>query len=150
MSAYNIRSIDYTCDLLADEAARFVFGSVLGDHSERLVPAMTYASMIGRYANYCVTEDESVGEKLVAVGSLHVLGEGVASLENIAVVPEKRKVGVGRFLLDWLENVAESSGATVMRVSSLPEAVQFYRKCGYVGIHPIYTHLLAKPLQARP
>lgn len=64
-------------------------------------------------------------------------GEQEAHLLLLAVLPARRRQGVGRALLDWLETTARTAGTGVIRLetrASNAAARAFYRARGYTEI----------------
>lgn len=58
---------------------------------------------------------------------------GYAWLEGLAVRPQDRKLGlVGRFALRNLVEVTRESGLSEIRLRSVPSAVSFYQRNGFV------------------
>ena len=52
---------------------------------------------------------------------------------RVAVTPEYRMHGVGKTLMEELESVAKSNGATTIEIGAQLHAVGFYGKIGYVA-----------------
>lgn len=98
-------------------------------------------------------EQESMVERYLDRGELFVLeedgraiavcvitdeGEGTAELKNIAVLPEFRRRGIGRKLLDFAENYcADRFTRLVLGTGESPLTVPFYESCGYKFTHRI-------------
>ncbi len=64
-------------------------------------------------------------------------GEHPAEVRRMYTVPAARHHGVARALLSELERTAAAHGCDVMVLSTggrQPDAIAFYRACGYVGI----------------
>lgn len=77
-----------------------------------------------------------------------VLNGGNAELKRMYIAPQWRGQGLGRRLLDFLEQQARDAGATQCRLETgvrQPEAIALYRRCGYVEIPP-FAPYLADPL----
>jgi GNAT superfamily N-acetyltransferase len=67
-------------------------------------------------------------------GALRVLGDGVAEVKRMYVVPEARGRGVSRAVLGALENAARERGWTTLRLETgprQPEAIGLYVSAGY-------------------
>ena len=98
---------------------------------------------------------------MVGCGGFKRDAEGAAYLKRMWIAPEARGLGLGKRLLEALEQKARSLGYTTVRLEterSLTEAQQLYRAYGYVEVAPfneeLYAHhwfekALAQP-QARP
>jgi GNAT superfamily N-acetyltransferase len=74
-------------------------------------------------------------------------GERPAEVRRMYTVPAARHRGVARALLAELERTAAAYGADVMVLSTghlQPDAVAFYRACGYVDI-PLFGHWAEAP-----
>ncbi len=56
---------------------------------------------------------------------------------RLAVLPEKRKGGIGRALLEEAERVAQEAGATEIHLHAQCEVQPFYEKSGYKAYGPI-------------
>jgi GNAT superfamily N-acetyltransferase len=70
----------------------------------------------------------------VGCGALRALGNGVAELKRMYVVPPARGRGVARAVLAALEDAARRRGWTTLRLETgprQPEAVGLYRSAGY-------------------
>jgi GNAT superfamily N-acetyltransferase len=73
----------------------------------------------------------------VACGGLHPLGDGVAEIKQMFVVPDRRGEGLSRHLLAALEAEADVLGWHVLRLEAgprQPEAIALYGRSGYVRI----------------
>jgi GNAT superfamily N-acetyltransferase len=67
-------------------------------------------------------------------GALRALGEGVAEVKRMYVVPAARGRGVSRAVLAGLEDVARERGWTTLRLETgplQPEAIGLYATSGY-------------------
>ena len=91
--------------------------------------------------------NDSTNAVFVAVNGGEVIGyihgavynvlyaDPMVNVLGIAVCEQYRRMGVGRALLDALENWALENGISSMRLTSGAErtsAHEFYKKCGYV------------------
>ncbi len=77
-------------------------------------------------------------------GALVLRGDGTAELKRMYVRPAARGLGLGRRLLDFLEETARQAGCTAMRLETgvaQPEALGLYRAAGYreIGAFPPYA-----------
>ena len=79
-------------------------------------------------AHHVVVTDESGA--VVGTGRL-MLGEGYAKVQRVAVAARMRGHGVGRRVMEGLDQIAISLGIHEMRLSSQAEAVPFYERLGY-------------------
>ena len=74
-------------------------------------------------------------------------GRRPAEVRRMYTVPAARHRGVARALLGELERTATAHGADVMVLSTggiQPDAIAFYRSCGYVDI-PVFGHWADAP-----
>jgi drug/metabolite transporter (DMT)-like permease/GNAT superfamily N-acetyltransferase len=70
----------------------------------------------------------------IACGGIRSLGDGIGELKRMYVVPEARGRGVGRRLLERLEDEARGLGYRAVRLDTgerLNEALSLYRSAGY-------------------
>jgi GNAT superfamily N-acetyltransferase len=70
----------------------------------------------------------------VGCGALRALGDGVAEVKRMYVVPEARGRGVSKLVLAGLEDAARSRGWTLLRLETgprQPEAIALYEGAGY-------------------
>ncbi len=66
----------------------------------------------------------------VGTGRLRVV-EGIAKLERICVLPAHRKKGLGRVIMQELEEIAREKGITKVKLHSQTPVQEFYEKLGY-------------------
>jgi len=124
---YRIELARYSdCALLAAMAREFI--------ESGLTPAWG-AARIGRHVHHpdCVVLTARLG---LALGGFAIMryAEDTAHLNLLAVAPEHRRRGVGRRLLQWLEQTALTAGTFVigLELRSGNEAARaFYRALGY-------------------
>ena len=93
------------------------------DWSEALKPTR-YNEPIKRGAFFVAVDDNVI----VGFGNLN---QDSGEIEAVYVAPEYVRRGVGREILQTLENVARDGGLTRLRLSSSMNAVQFYENAGY-------------------
>jgi GNAT superfamily N-acetyltransferase len=88
-------------------------------------------------------------EKLIAVSGLWILTRlycgKYAEPDNVVVLPEYRSQGVGKLLINWIENYAREQGCEVMELNAYTtneRAHQFWKSEGFqiIGYH--FTRLL--------
>ncbi len=60
--------------------------------------------------------------------------EMITRLHKIYIMPETQGKGVGRFLMDFIENSAEDNNSTAitLNVNRFNKALQFYQKLGFI------------------
>jgi len=78
-------------------------------------------------------------DKIVGVGRLHRLDKSAGQIRYMAVDPSQRSLGVGKALLQELEQRAIECGMQEIRLNSRQEAVPFYQKHGYQVVRPSHT-----------
>ena len=83
----------------------------------------------------------------VGCGAVKVNGKQPAEFKRMWIAKESRGLGLGKRLLDVLENQARTAGAPAVRLETnrtLTEAISMYRRSGYVEIEPFndepYAH----------
>jgi len=83
----------------------------------------------------------------VGCGAVKLKGKQPAEFKRMWIAKESRGLGLGKRLLDVLENQARMAGAPAVRLETnrtLTEAISMYRRSGYVEIEPFndepYAH----------
>ncbi|HXT17521.1 MAG TPA: helix-turn-helix domain-containing GNAT family N-acetyltransferase [Gemmatimonadaceae bacterium] len=83
----------------------------------------------------------------IGCGAVKFNGKQPAEFKRMWIAKESRGLGLGKRLLDVLENEARMAGATAVRLETnrtLTEAISMYRRSGYVEIEPFndepYAH----------
>ena len=73
------------------------------------------------------------GTEALGFASCQHLADGVTKLHKLYVLPELQVKGVGKALLDSVEQAAAAAGQTrvLLNVNRENKAIGFYRKCGY-------------------
>ncbi|MGE7623046.1 GNAT family N-acetyltransferase [Viridibacillus sp. NPDC096237] len=67
-----------------------------------------------------------------AVGTGRVrLVEGVGKIQRVAILEEYRKHGLGRIIIQALEDIAKELGAAKVKLDGQVQAQGFYEKLGY-------------------
>ncbi len=77
--------------------------------------------------------------RIVGVGRLHRLDKSAGQIRYMAVDPAQRSLGVGKALLQELEQRAIECGIREIRLNSRQDAVPFYQKNGYQVERPSHT-----------
>ena len=65
-------------------------------------------------------------------------GEGIAKLQRFCVLPEYRKAGLGRFMLERLEDICRAGNFNQIEMGAQCYAAPFYEKCGYRVVSGIF------------
>ncbi|QLG50571.1 GNAT family N-acetyltransferase [Natrinema halophilum] len=71
------------------------------------------------------------GDEPIGAARLRDLGEGVGTVERVAVRESWRENGVGRALMATLEERADALGFVTLKLHSQTRAAPFYRELGY-------------------
>lgn len=74
----------------------------------------------------------------VGTARLRLKDGGIAKAQRVAVAPQRRRRGVGRLIMQRLEEEARRLGASHVRLSSQVSAIPFYERLGYVASGPVY------------
>ena len=76
----------------------------------------------------------------VSAGAFRVMnkGIGVAKLQRFCVLSEFRMIGVGRFMLEKLEQICRAQGYKKIEMGAQCRAVPFYEKCGYTVVSGVF------------
>jgi putative acetyltransferase len=77
------------------------------------------------------------GDAPIGCGALRELEPGVAEIKRMFVVPEARRLGAARRMLEALETQGRALGYSAVRLGSgarQPEALALYESCGYCRI----------------
>lgn len=110
------------------------------------------ATLGSRVSNYPLREDirylgAVLDGRLIACGAIQRLDDEAAEIKRMYVLPEYRGRGVARRVLAALEELARSSGHTVLRLETgdfMPEAIKLYSSSGYTPI-PTYGEYADNP-----
>jgi len=86
----------------------------------------------------CLHFMASLDDKPVGTARLRITTEHKAKAERVAVYQEVRGYGIGRILMDALENKAQSLGHQSMLLSSQTHAIPFYERIGYQAYGDIF------------
>ena len=89
------------------------------------------------YVAVCTSEGEVVG----------VAGLDMNEIRILCVSPEHRRVGIGRALFRHIKAMVPGFLFSDIFVYSSPQAVDFYRACGFVEKGPFVFDLDGEPLQ---
>ncbi|MXV63675.1 GNAT family N-acetyltransferase [Natronorubrum sp. JWXQ-INN-674] len=82
-------------------------------------------------------EDDAVhfvaydGDDPIGAARLREYEDGVGKIERVAVLESHREEGVGRAIMDVLEEQAEARGFETLLLHSQTHAADFYRELGY-------------------
>lgn len=73
----------------------------------------------------------------VGTGRLRVV-DGQAKLERICLLPPYRKYGLGKLIIETLEQLAREKGMTKAKLHGQTHAEGFYHKLGYETNSPVF------------
>ncbi|TYP79592.1 GNAT family N-acetyltransferase [Paenibacillus methanolicus] len=73
----------------------------------------------------------------VGTGRTRVV-EDLAKMERICILPEYRKLGLGRHIMDALETLAQAKGLKKAKLHAQTHAEPFYEKLGYKRISDVF------------
>lgn len=74
------------------------------------------------------------GDTGVVVGTGRLMeGDGYAKVQRVAVAPEARGTGLGRVVMEGLEELARRSDRPLVKLASQASAIGFYERIGYVA-----------------
>ncbi|PID14649.1 GNAT family N-acetyltransferase [Sporosarcina sp. P34] len=73
----------------------------------------------------------------IATGRLRIV-DGVGKLERICVLASHRSLGVGKVIIQGLEDIAREKGIVSLRLHGQTHAEEFYRKLEYATTSDIF------------
>lgn len=79
-------------------------------------------------------------DKLIATVFLTEDDEETARIKNVAIFKEYRGTGLGRYLMDFIENIARERGYTKAALMGRVSVEDFYKKLGYKSIGEPYDY----------
>jgi predicted GNAT family N-acyltransferase len=81
-----------------------------------------------------------INDKGDAVGTARFrpYGDGILKIERVAVLAEQRGSGAGRMIMEAIENEAQKSGSSCMKLGAQLHAREFYERLGYQGYGEVY------------
>ncbi|MFD1426774.1 putative GNAT family N-acyltransferase [Kroppenstedtia sanguinis] len=69
--------------------------------------------------------------KPAGAARLRFLADSIGKVERVAVLPSQRKTGMGRALMQAIEEFAANHGVTLIQLHAQIQALPFYCKLGY-------------------
>ena len=97
-----------------------------------------FCQYINNHDNYHRIYVVEIDNKIVGTGTLlienkiiHNFGK-VAHIEDVVVDQNKRNLGIGKTLIQYLINIAENIGCYKIILNSNEKNINFYQKCGFV------------------
>lgn len=106
---------------------RFLDLLLIGDEQE---------DMVRRYLDSCRLFAGFADGKAVACCAAVRIDAGVVEIKNLAVLPEYRRMGIGRAMLLHAEH-AHPRDTFVLGTGETPSTLRFYESCGYRYSHRI-------------
>ena len=65
-------------------------------------------------------------------------GAGIARLQRFCVLQAYRKAGLGRFMLERLEDICRARNFNIIEMGAQCHAAPFYEKCGYSVVSGVF------------
>jgi N-acetylglutamate synthase-like GNAT family acetyltransferase len=87
----------------------------------------------------------NAANEILGVGRLDMLDNTKAQIRFMAVATNVQKTGVGRQLMQQMENMAKAAGIQTIDLHAREQAMDFYKKLGYQHIEK--SHLLFGEIQ---
>lgn len=72
------------------------------------------------------------GDECVATGRIYQPKNGTARLQRIAVKKNRRAQGIGRLLLEEMEEKCARDGYEIIEICASQNALEFYKRLGYI------------------
>jgi GNAT superfamily N-acetyltransferase len=117
-----------------DPVARELLGQITAEWTPRYgppVPGDPASILPEDLTSYVALLDD---DRPVAGGGLRPLGEGIAEVKRMYVVPDRRGTGLARQLLGELEAVARDAGYRRLRLDTAGGLHRFYLSSGFTEI----------------
>lgn len=86
--------------------------------------------MFGAYLN----------DKMIATIFLDIVDKDTVKVRNVAILEEYRGKGLGKQLMDYVEDIARQRGYTKVILMGRVSAEKFYNKLGYKTLSKPYDH----------
>lgn len=103
-----------------------------------LLMADEQESMIDRYLQRGIMYALYDGGDVRTVCVVTDEGGGVLEIKNIATVPEHRRAGCGRAMIDFvIRKYREEYSVLQVGTGESPETLDFYKKCGFCPSHRV-------------
>ncbi|HZG17595.1 MAG TPA: GNAT family N-acetyltransferase [Candidatus Bathyarchaeia archaeon] len=78
------------------------------------------------------------GDKPVGASRLRTYQPGVGKIERVAVLASTRGTGLGRAIMDFMEETARANGYAKVKLNAQCHAQGFYEKLGYVPYGDVF------------
>lgn len=79
-------------------------------------------------------------DKLIATIFLDIVDKDTIKIRNVAILDEYRGKGLGKYLMDHVEDIARERGYTKSVLMGRVSAEKFYNKLGYKTISEAYDY----------
>lgn len=133
-SEYDIRVVQDEAEL---EAAFFVRRAVFME--EQQVPEEIEMDQFDERDAPTIHFVATLGNEPVGAARLRTYSDGVGKVERVAVAASQRGTGLGRKLMDVLEQTAREHGYAKLKLNAQCHAQRFYEKLGYVQIGELFV-----------
>lgn len=77
-------------------------------------------------------------EQAVGTGRIRVV-DGLGKLERICILKSYRKYGLGKKIIQMLEEIAKDKGIAKVKLHGQTHAEEFYKKLGYMTSSDVFT-----------
>ena len=77
-------------------------------------------------------------EQAVGTGRIRVV-DGLGKLERICILKSYRKYGLGKKIIQMLEEIAKDKGIAKVKLHGQTHAEEFYKKLGYMTSSNVFT-----------
>lgn len=81
-----------------------------------------------------------IGNKMIATIFLDEYSKDIVKIKSVAILEEYRGKGLGKYLMDYVENIARQRGYTKSILMGRVSAEKFYHKLGYKTISDPYDY----------
>lgn len=79
-------------------------------------------------------------DKMIATIFLDIVDKDTVKIRNVAILEEYRGKGLGKYLMDYVEDIARLRGYTKSILMGRVSAEKFYNKLGYKTISEPYDY----------
>lgn len=81
-----------------------------------------------------------LGDKIIATIFLAKIDDTTARIKAVMILEEYRGTGLGKFIMDYAENVARRQGYKYIKLLSRMSAETFYEKLGYERVSDVVDY----------
>lgn len=79
-------------------------------------------------------------DKMIATIFLDIVDRNTVKIRNVAILEEYRGKGLGKYLMDYVEDIARQRGYTKSILMGRVSAEKFYNKLGYKTLSEPYDY----------